>query len=116
MGSEQRRFDRVKASFKVAGRRAGALSETWRRVAAIDFSAGGLSFESEELFEAGEPMEFEIALPSLRMPLHLRAQMVRSEVLAPGRYGCAAEFVDVTPDQQAAIDELVQFLRKPPVS
>ena len=78
MGSEQRRFDRVKASFEVAGRRAGALSETWRPATSV--------------------------------------QMVRSELLAPGQYGCAAEFVEVTPDQQAAIDELVQFLRKPPVS
>jgi c-di-GMP-binding flagellar brake protein YcgR len=116
MGIEQRRFDRVTASFEVECRRAGALSETWRRVVVIDFSAGGLRFHSEELFEPGEPLELQIRLPSIRMPLLLRAQVVRSESLVPGMCRCAVEFTEVTPDQQAEIDGLVQFLRTPPAS
>ena len=114
MGIEQRRFDRVTDSFQIECRRAGSLSETWRRVALIDLSAGGLGFSAEELFEPGEPLEVQIRLPNMSTPLLLRVQVVRSESLAPGACRCAVEFIEVTPDQQAKIDALVQFLRPPP--
>ena len=116
MGSEQRRFDRVTASFEVECRRAGSLSETWRRMTVDNLSAGGLTFCSEELFESGEPLEMQVRLPSLRAPLLIRARVVRTESLAPGRCRCAVEFVELTVDQQTQIDELVQFLRTRPSS
>lgn len=112
----QRRFDRIRDSFEVACRRYGALSETWRPVTLIDLSAGGLAFESEELFETGEPVEIRIRLPSARAPLQMRAQVVRGDPEGPGRCRCAVEFVEIAPDQQAEIDGLVQFLRTPPAS
>ena len=116
MGIDRRRFDRVTASFEVECRRAGALSETWRRVVVVDFSAGGLRFHSEEPFDPGEPLEVQIRLPNIRWPLLLRARVVRSDPLSPGTCRCAVEFVEVTPDQQAEIDGLVQFLRTRPPS
>ena len=104
------------ASFEVECRRAGALSEAWQRVAVVDFSAGGLRFHSDEPFDPGEPLEVQVRLPNIRWPLLLRALVVRSEPLAPGACRCAVEFVEVTPDQQAEIDGLVQFLRTRPSS
>ena len=46
----------------------------------------------------------------------IRARVVRSDPLSPGTCRCAVEFVEVTPDQQAEIDGLVQFLRTRPPS
>ena len=114
MRSERRRFDRVKASFEITYRVAGTLTETWRAVTIIDLSAGGLSFDSQELFEEREPIEVQIRLPGARSTLLLRALVVRSDMMASGLYRCALEFAELTPDQQAGIDELVQFLRPPP--
>ena len=114
MGSEQRRFDRVMVPFEVTCRRAGALTETWRRMSIIDLSAGGLAIHSEELFEERESIEVQIRLPGARSTLLLRALVVRSDMMASGLYRCALEFAELTPDQQAGIDELVQFLRPPP--
>ncbi len=116
MGSEQRRFDRVAALFEVECRRAGSLSETWRRVTVVNFSAGGLGFCSGELFESGESLEVQIRFPSFRAPLLMRARVVRGELLAPGTCRCAVEFVEMTVDQQAQLDDLVQFLRTRPAS
>lgn len=116
MGSEQRSFERASASFEISCRRAGAFSEIWRQVTVTDFSAGGLGFEVEELFEEGEPLDIQIRLPSARDTLLLRARVVRCQSLPSKMCRCAVEFVEMTPDQQAEIDTLVQFLRPRPES
>jgi c-di-GMP-binding flagellar brake protein YcgR len=116
MGEEQRRFERIRAAFQVECQRYGALAETWRRVVAIDLSAGGLAFHSDEPFEAGETLEVRIALPGARAPLVLRGLVVRSDEVKPGVIRCALEFSDVAPDNQAEIDELVRFLKSRPES
>lgn len=116
MGIEQRSFERASASFEIMCRRAGTLSESWRRVAVTDFSAGGLGFDAEELFEEGEPLDIQIRLPSGRAPLLLRARVVRCRPLPSKVCRCAVEFIEMTSDQQAEIDGLVQFLRPRPES
>ena len=116
MGEEQRRFERIRATFQVECQRYGALAETWRRVAAIDLSAGGLAFHSDEPFEAGEMLEIRIALPGAREPLVLRGLVIRSDALKPDMIRCAVEFSDMSPDAQTEIDELVRFLKSRPAS
>jgi hypothetical protein len=81
-------------------------------VATVDLSASGASFESERLYEPSDTLEIQISLPSFGMPLILRGRVVRSRSQPSGVVACAVEFVDVTPDQQAEVDELVQFLNK----
>ncbi len=111
--SEQRRFDRVPEVFDVRCRAYGALSEGWRLVYTMDVSAGGIGFQTADLFYEDQMLEIQITLPSFRAPLSLRGVVVRCRSVA-GAYDCAAEFVNVSPDQQAAIDMLVQFLRRRP--
>ena len=110
---EQRRFDRIPESFDVRCRHYGALSEAWRRVFTIDVSAGGIAFQTDELVQEGQGFEIQISLPSFRAPLYIRGEVVRCRPVA-GAMECAVEFVNVSPDQQAAIDQLVQFLRRRP--
>ena len=112
MGSERRRFQRIPESFHMQCRRVGSLAETWRRVATLDLSAGGVGFECEELYELSDTLEIQIDLPSFRAPLLLRGRVVRSRPRPGGTAECAVEFLDVTPGQQGAIDELIQFLSK----
>ena len=112
MGQEQRRFERIPVSFNVQCRRSGALAESWQQVATIDFSAGGLGFQSDEPFEVGETLDVRIHLESFPEPLAIRGCIVRTYPLPVGARGCALEFLEMTPDQQARLDELVQFLRK----
>ena len=115
---DQRRFDRVPARFDLECecRSDKAPANAWRSVAVADLSAGGLRFHSRERFELGELLDVQIRLPNLARPLVLRARAVRRGPPGPGGQECAVEYVDVTPDQQAEIDELVQFLRTRPPS
>ncbi len=112
MGQDQRRFARVPESFSIQCRRRGAFSEGWRNVRTTDLSAGGIGFEGTELYEEQETQDIRITLPSFRVPLVLLGNVVRSRSQPGGMVDCAVEFIDVTPDQQCEIDELVAFLRK----
>jgi hypothetical protein len=114
MGEEQRRFERVPESFEVRCRHYGAFSETWRSVVTLDLSASGLSFQSLEAYELAEMLEVEIRLPSFRTPLVLHGEVVRCKPMPSGVWESAIHFQDVKPDEQVQIDELVQFLRRPP--
>lgn len=112
MGQEQRRFERVPAAFRVQCRLQGDLTGGWHSVVTGDISAGGLSFQSDQLYEPSESLEIQIELPSFRVPLILSGRIVRSRALPGGVCECAVEFANLEPEQQAAIDELVGFLRK----
>lgn len=112
MGVEQRRFQRIPESFRLQCRRLGSLAETWRRVATLDLSAVGASFDTEELYDPSDTLDIRIDLPNFRVPLLLHGRVVRSRPRPGGAMECAVEFVDMTPEQQGAIDELVQFLSK----
>jgi hypothetical protein len=114
MGEEQRRFARVPESFEVVCRHYGALAEGWRSVVTLDISAGGLSFQALEAYEEAEMLEVQIRIPSFRTPLVLHGEVVRSRPAPGGVWECAVQFRDVEPDQQLHIDELVQFLKRPP--
>lgn len=118
MGAEQRGFMRVPLPFPASCRRYGAFEEAWHQVALLDLSAGGMSFTGEDLFEpnaSGEPnasLEIKIQLPTDTGPLLLRGALRRRKALATNVAEYGVEFVQLTPDQQVKIDQLVQFLRK----
>lgn len=116
MGEELRRFDRIREAFRAECRRYGALAETWRPVIAVDLSASGFAFVTDEWFQEGEDVSLQFRLPGSREPLALRATIIRSVRESPGAIQCAAEFTEVTLDQQAEIDTLVQFLKSRPDS
>lgn len=115
---DQRRFDRVPAGFGLESecRSDQMPANTWSSIAVVDLSAGGLRFHSRESLGLGELIDVRIRLPNLAKPLALRARVVRRGSPGPGGRECAAEYLDVTPDQRAEIDELVQFLRTRPPS
>lgn len=111
MGEEQRRFPRVPEFFETQCHRAGTLAEGWRRVRTIDMSAGGMSFLTDRPYDEGDVLEIQVNLSGRHAPLTLRGRVVRCEPSA-GMLWCATEFVEPTPDQLAAIDDMVEFLRR----
>jgi hypothetical protein len=70
-----------------------------------------MSFQTEEMIAACSTMEVRMRLPSFRMPLVLKGTVVR-EVMKGRLCEFAIEFINVRPEEQAEIDELVLFLRK----
>ncbi len=112
MGDEQRGFVRIPLPFQAFCRHYGALAETWHPVALLDLSAGGMSFTSEDLFEPDCSLEIKIQLPADAASLILRGILRRVKSRSTNFVEYGMEFSEVTPGQQAKIDELVRFLRK----
>ena len=112
MGDEQRGFVRMPLPFNTWCRVYGTLSDTWHPVAMLDLSAGGMSFTSESLFESDGSVQVKIQVPGDSQALLRRGVLRRCKIRGTNFSECGLEFLDVTPEQQAKIDELVRFLRK----
>jgi hypothetical protein len=112
MGQEQRRFDRTPEAFTVRCRSAGSLEEPWRNAVTLDLGAGGISFQTQQPFDPEDRLEIECRLPGVLSELVVTGRIVRITVHPGGVTETAVEFLDLTPDQQAKIDDLVQFLKR----
>ena len=112
MGQERREYRRADLRFVIKYRRAGALMDLWRDGTMTDLSAGGLRFSTEELIDQGVTLEFQILLPIRKDPYVLVGQVVSEAPSEPQRSEYGAAFVDVSPDKQVEVDELVQFLTR----
>ena len=112
MGQEQRRFDRTPQPFQVRCRRINEPLHAWDLALTHDLSAAGMRIQSSEPFDIGTILDVQIELPNLPGSAHLQGRVVWGRTSAVREYGI--EFVEITPDQQALIDELVQFLKKRP--
>jgi c-di-GMP-binding flagellar brake protein YcgR len=112
MGSDQRKFDRIPEVLDAQCRPTMGFSGNWRVIATLDISAGGIGFQTQELFETSDTVEIQLRLPGMPGPLVLPGMVVRSRPLPSGLSECAVEFTDVSPSQRAELDALVQFLRK----
>ena len=111
MGDERRQFERVPETLRVECRRLRVNWECWRGIRILDFSVGGARFESEEPYGVSEAVALQIQLPGRPSPIFLNGQISWARRKASGVTECGAAFVDTTPDQQADIDEMIQFLK-----
>ena len=110
MGHEQRRFDRIPQPFQVRCRRVNEPLKAWDLALTHDLSAAGMCVQSNERFDLGTLLDVRIELPNIPGVLSLQGRVVWKKASAVGEYGI--EFLEITPDQQVQIDELVQFLKK----
>ena len=114
MSGERRRFSRVPQAFDAQYRLMGELMESWRKIRTLNLSAGGMRFRSAALLEIGEWLEVQLTLPGIHEPTILRGRVVWSRMQASGVVENGMEFVDLSPEQQLQIDQLVEFLNKRP--
>ena len=112
MRADRRGFSRVPQSFDAQYRSLGGIDEAWKVVSTINLSAAGMRFRSAQLLEPGTPLEIQVKLPNMQQPLFLRGRVAWSQMQASSVVENGVEFVDMTNDQQAHIDQLVQFLRR----
>ena len=110
MKSERRQFERVGQPFEIAYRRRGVMADEWQSGIILNLSAGGLRFHADAVYELGQELEFRMELPALSRPLEVFGAVAWSQLRAAGvtEYGVA--FLELSVDQQIAVDELVQFL------
>jgi len=109
---DRREFHRAGFHVAIAYKRIGALLETWQNGTMTDVSAGGLRFTTDDPIDQGAQLEFKLVLP-IRKDAYILDGLVVSEQPADGgsvEYGVA--FLDLEPDRQAEVDELVRFLNR----
>jgi hypothetical protein len=86
--------------------------ELWRTGTIVDLSAGGFRLTTTQALDEGVKLEFEIRLPGRAGPYVLYGQIVWTKDIAVDLKEYGVELVDITPDNKAELDELVQFLLK----
>jgi hypothetical protein len=107
---EMRRFDRRRASFAVTVRAAGGKVDGMIHLTSADLSEGGAFLCSELLFEVGDPLELEIALPS-GSPIKASSRVVRVSRDTSGETppGMGVEFTQLAPgDRRALVAALIR--------
>ena len=112
MGTERREFERADLHVPVRYRPLQEMVDLWYLGTILNISASGLRLLVEEAVEVGARMECEVAFPGRADPYTLFGEVVSELRARPKSYEYGIVFVDVTPDKQAEIDELVQFLMK----
>ena len=114
MGEERRRSPRIPQSFQVHCRARGGLSESWRPLRTLDISATGLRVRSEEPFELLSTMDVRLPMPDLGELLEVRGRVAWTKTLPSGMAEMGIEFVDVSPEQRAQLDEMIRsFTTRP---
>ncbi len=109
---ERRRFSRVQQPLDAQFRLYGELTSSWRSARTLNISANGLRFRSEDTLAPGTAIEIQIPLPGMREPLVVRGMVAWAQMQASGVTESGVEFMELSPDTQAQIDELVRFLSK----
>ncbi len=112
MGAERRQYGRVLVPFDAKYRLYGDLTTAWRTIRTVNISAGGMRFRSADLMEEGAVLDVQMALPAAAATLTIRARVVWSQSMGSSVTENGAEFLDVLPDEQTKIDDLVAFLTK----
>lgn len=112
MAGERRDFSRVPVPFRVRYRLYRELGESWRQIATVNISAGGMRVRSEEPLEVGGRLEVQITLSSAATPLTVQGCVVWSRSLGAGVNEIGVQFTDLTPVQQEQVDGIVLFLMK----
>ena len=110
-----RKFDRAPLPIAAQCRRVNDMTPTWQTIEVLDLSAEGVGFVINDFVEVGERVHIKLQLPMARACVEIFA-LVRQEQPSNDRVRVGAEFIDTTPEQRAAIDDLVQFLSKAPPS
>ena len=109
---ERRRSKRVEEQLTIRCRASGDLGATGRSAVILNFSAAGARLRSAEPLEAGAQVRLTVQLPGRKEPFELTGLVAWSTVQAPEVAEHGIEFMDLTPNQQASIEQLVMFLAR----
>lgn len=103
MGFEHRQDTRVKASFRFFYWLGLEQSGPAFAAEADNLSVGGLAYACEQLLPKDQAVYMELSLPGQSGPLRLRALVLRSEVVAPGKVLVRVQFSAMDGDTHLAL-------------
>ena len=109
-GRERRKFPRAVEPLEAHVRIEGDLAATWTPVTVVNLSAGGVRFRVAQAMNPGSRLRMKIRLPGVPQLLELCGGVVWNQMQASEVVEHGVEFSDLTPRQQAQIDQLVSFL------
>ncbi len=109
---ERRQFHRAGQAFTLRYRVLGELGASWSEVTTMNISAGGVRFRSSDVLEPASMLQLQIVLPNVKEPFVIQGRVVWTQLQASEVLEHGVEFENVTPTQQAHLDELVQFLKR----
>ena len=112
MVQERRQFYRLPQPFEVRYRLFNELASSWRTVTTLNLSAGGIRFRDTETIELDALLELQMQLPGGREPFAIHGRVIWSQMQASGVTETGVAFLEVRPEQQQIIDNVVQFFRK----
>lgn len=112
--SNRREFPRAKVSTALKYREVNELGTNVHPGVLTDLNAGGLQFTGERRIESGARLELHLKLLSQSQPYRITGEIVWVRDARSGLTEYGVQFIDVTPDQQFEIDELVRFLMQAP--
>jgi len=76
----------------------------------INISTGGLRFKCGDRFTEDAALEFELVLSAKQGPRLFRGRVIWSRPVSRSSVEYGVEFLDVEPDDRAALSQLVLFL------
>ena len=113
MSSHERRRDpRALWPTTVTYRLLDIPDDLWRTATVGNLSAGGTRLRTAQTLTLGTRVELEVVLPDRAEPYHIRGEVVWVKASPKGVQEYGLTFVDLTPERQFDIDQLVQFLMR----
>ena len=88
------------------------MSVFWHEVTMVNIGAGGVRFRGEEELSPGTDLDMRMQLSGSGQPLEVSSRVVWSALLSPGAFETGVEFLDLQPEQQAAVYDIVAFFMK----
>ena len=113
-GNDRREFHRAKVPTSIEYRIVEEQGVGFHQGILTDLNAGGLQFAGELSVELRTRLELRLQLPSRTKPYQFQGEVVWARPAHSSLTEYGVQFVDVTPDQQFEIDDLVRFLIHPP--
>lgn len=112
---DRRRCPRAWWPFAIKYRAAAPAGGSWHSGATVNLSAAGVRFTCSEPLTPGTTVVFELVIAPKQGPYVVEGGIVWGRTVDQKVYEYGAAFVDVAPDQQGQISELVEFLNREPL-
>ena len=111
MAGDNRRRDRrvqvpISIKYRITGR---DMKDTWSPGVLANLAAGGLRFTCDRMVGEGDTLAFRLTLPTREEPYYVNGIVVWATPLEGG-VDCGVAFIELSPDSQFELEELVEFL------
>lgn len=112
-GPERRKFRRIKdplmVGFRIRAHKSGEARSSYHEVDVRDLGAGGLFFYFDQSLVEGELIDIEISFAAAKEPVECVGRVLRMEgVERGGLVLVAAEFVEIKPDEQVLLNQVIE--------